>query len=75
MWEIKDEDGYVRGKAINLDIAMEMAKLVDEFVIITDGVTEIVGKFGVDTIIDGMCPDGIQYDWNKASRIGNSKRK
>ena len=54
---------------------MEMAKLVDEFVIITDGVTEIVGKFGVDTIIDGMCPDGIQYDWNKASRIGNSKRK
>jgi hypothetical protein len=22
-----------------------------------------------------MCPDGIAYDWNKASRIGAEKRK
>jgi hypothetical protein len=31
---------------------MEMAKLVDEFVIITDGTTEIVGHFGVDEVTD-----------------------
>ena len=52
MWEVKDEEGYVRGKNADLNIAMEMAKLVDEFVTITDGVTEIVGKFGVDGVTD-----------------------
>ena len=49
MWLVKDEEGYVRGKNKDLNIAMEMAKLVDEFVTITDGVTEIVGRFGVDS--------------------------
>jgi hypothetical protein len=53
---------------------MEMAKLVDEHVTITNGEMEFVGKFGVDTIKNGLCPDGIKYDWNKASRIGATKR-
>lgn len=75
MWLVKDEEGYVRGKNEDLNIAMEMAKLVDEFVTITDGTTEIVGKFGVDSIIDGVCPDGVDYDWDKASRIGSNKNR
>ena len=75
MWLVKDEDGHVRGKSQDLTIAMEMAKLVDEFVTITDGNTEIVGKFGVDSVVDGKCPDGVAYDWNKASRIGRVKRE
>jgi hypothetical protein len=65
MWLVKDEEGYVRGKNEDLSIAMEMAKYVDEFVTITDGVTEIVGKFGVDTIKEGVCPDGVEYTWKK----------
>jgi len=52
MWLVKDEEGYVRGKNEDLNIAMEMAKLVDEFVTITDGTTEFVGKFGVDEVKD-----------------------
>ena len=75
MWEVKDEDGHVRGKSKDLNVAMEMAKYVDEFVVITDGTTEFVGKFGVDSVVDGKCPDGVQYDWNKESRIGNSRKK
>ncbi len=74
MWLVKDSDGHVRGKSKDLTIAMEMAKLVDEFVTITDGATEIVGMFGVDSISNGKCPDGVAYDWNKASRIGAPKR-
>lgn len=34
-----------------------------------------VGKPGVDSIVDGVCPDGVKYDWNKSSRIGATKRK
>ena len=33
-----------------------------------------VGKPGVDSIVNGVCPDGVAYDWNKASRIGQMKR-
>lgn len=75
MWLVKDSDGHVRGKSKDLTIAMEMAKYVDEFVTITDGTTEIVGKFGVDSVVDGKTPDGVAYDWNKASRIGRVKRE
>lgn len=75
MWLVKDIDGHVRGKNLDLTIAMEMAKLVDEFVTITDGTTEIVGHFGVDSVVNGKTPDGLDYDWNKASRIGRVKKE
>jgi hypothetical protein len=57
-----------------LDLAMAFAKLTDEFVTIKSDSFEIVGMFGVDSIKDGKCPDGVAYDWNKASRIGRVKR-
>jgi hypothetical protein len=75
MWLVKDSDGHVRGKSKDLNIAMEMAKLVDEFVTITDGTTEIVGMFGVDSVDNGKTPDGVAYDWNKSSRIGRVKKE
>ena len=58
-----------------LDEAMKVAKVMDEFVTITGPDFEIVGRFGVDAVKDGVCPDGVKYDWNKASRIGKTRRK
>jgi hypothetical protein len=57
-----------------LDLAMNFAKTVGMFVTIKGPDFEVCGIFGVDTIRDGLCPDGIAYDWNKASRIGVTKR-
>ena len=58
----------------SLDLAMEYAKLINEFVTISGGEFEIVGRFGVDSVTDGKTPDGVAYTWNKASRIGRVKR-
>ena len=59
----------------NLELAMEHAKELGGFVTIQGPGFEVVGKFGVDTITDGRCPDGIAYDWNKANRIGRVQRE
>jgi hypothetical protein len=48
-----------------LDEAMKWAKQMDEFVTIKGPDFEIVGMFGVDTIKDGKCPDGVAYGWKK----------
>ena len=44
---------------------MSYAKQLGTFVTIKGDNIEICGKFGVDTINDGICPDGIAYDWKK----------
>ena len=59
----------------NLDLAMAFAKELNVFVTIQGGDIEIVGVFGVDSIKDGICPDGVKYDWNKANRIGRVKKE
>lgn len=58
----------------NLELAMAHAKLLNEFVTIVGPDFEVCGKFGVDSVKNGVCPDGVKYDWNKASRIGAPKR-
>ena len=58
----------------DLDSAMAYAKMLNEFVTIVGPEFEVCGKFGVDSVVDGLCPDGIAYDWNKASRIGRVKK-
>ncbi len=58
-----------------LDLAMAYAKTLNQFVTIKGGTFEIVGMFGVDSIKNGVCPDGVKYDWNKASRIGRVKKE
>ena len=70
----------VKGKNVtfellSLDEAMHTAKVMNEFVTITGPNFEIVGMFGVDSVRDGKCPDGVAYDWNKASRIGRVKKE
>jgi hypothetical protein len=58
-----------------LDQALAYAKTVNAFVVIQGPNFEVCGRFGVDAIQNGLCPDGIAYDWNKASRIGRVKRE
>jgi hypothetical protein len=61
-------------KVLTLAEAMNIAKHMNEFVTIVGKDFEIVGMFGVDSVKDGLCPDGVKYDWNKESRIGAPKR-
>ena len=58
-----------------LNEAMLFAKTVGLFVTIKGPEFEVCGIFGVDTVKDGLCPDGVKYDWNKASRIGRVKKE
>jgi|LakMenE18May11ns_1017448.scaffolds.fasta_scaffold8081448_1 hypothetical protein len=58
-----------------LDTAMTFSKTLGIVVTISNGDFEVVGKFGVDSIRNGRCPDGTVYDWNKASRIGATRRR
>ncbi len=59
----------------DLNQAMSWAKVLGQFVTIKINGMELVGRFGVDSVADGKCPDGVAYDWNKASRIGRVKKE
>jgi hypothetical protein len=48
-----------------LALAMDWAKELGEFVTITINGMELVGMFGADSIVDGKCPDGVDYTWKK----------
>ncbi len=50
-------------------------KLGMTFVTMVSEDPDHVGKPGVDSVVDGKTPDGVDYTWNKASRIGQMKRK
>lgn len=64
--EWKDKDGDVCCREFSgLDAAMVWAKYVNVFVVIRGNGMEIVGVFGVDSIKDGFCPDGVEYSWKK----------
>ena len=52
-------------KVLTLAEAMNVAKSMNEFVRIVGKDFEVVGIFGADSIKDGVCPDGIDYDWKK----------
>jgi hypothetical protein len=65
----------VEYEVYSLDDAMFLAKKMNEFVSIKGTDFEICGMFGVDSVTDGKCPDGIAYDWNKESRIGRIKKE
>jgi hypothetical protein len=62
-------------KVLTLAEAMNLAKHINEFVTIVGVDFEVCGLFGVDSVEDGRCPDGVEYDWNKASRIGNVRNR
>jgi hypothetical protein len=52
-------------EVVTLAEAMHTAKILNEFVTIKGDEMEIVGMFGADSIVDGKCPDGIDYTWKK----------
>jgi hypothetical protein len=72
-WKV--DDAVYEKELEDLTSAMNWAKELNYFVTIKGNGMEVVGKFGVDSVKDGKCPDGVLYDWNKASRIGAVKRR
>lgn len=76
MYTLINKQGTELSGFLTLDSAMQAAKAVGFFVTIKGPCDfEVCGIFGVDSIRDGKCPDGIAYDWNKASRIGRVKKE
>ena len=69
MFKVKDLE------FVDLAGAMDYAKSLNEFVSIKGDGFEVCGMFGVDSVVDGKTPDGVKYDWNKASRIGRVKKE
>ena len=67
--------GNITEEFSTLDLAMCYAKTLNKFVTIKGETFEVCGMFGVDSVIDGKTPDGVAYDWNKASRIGRMKKE
>lgn len=59
------EGKYYEREFDNLGPAMDWAKALALFVTIKGNNMEIVGKFGVDAVVDGVCPDGVEYSWKK----------
>jgi hypothetical protein len=74
MYKLTNKNGLPLNEFDTLDEAMAFAKTVGTFVTIKGTDFEVCGVFGVDSVKDGVCPDGVAYDWNKASRIGAAKR-
>jgi len=75
MWKIISE-GMTLNQSPTLNDAMLFAKCYNKFVTITDGTTEIVGKFGVDAVEDKILPDGESYTWTmRRDETHRSSRK
>ena len=75
MYKVISKIGLTLNVYPTLAEAMAFAKTVGMFVTIKGPDFEVCGIFGVDTVKDGNCPDGVAYDWNKASRIGRVKKE
>lgn len=75
MYKLINKAGVELDGFETLDSAMQAAKAVGFFVTIKGPDFEVCGMFGVDTVANGKCPDGVEYDWNKASRIGRVKKE
>lgn len=75
MYKVLSKENKEMYLAMSLDEAMTFAKGVAEFVTIKSADFEVCGMFGVDSVENGKCPDGVVYDWNKASRIGRVKKE
>ena len=75
MYTIISKNNLTLNRCPTLNEAMVFAKTVGSFVSIKGSDFEVCGVFGVDSVRDGRCPDGVAYDWNKASRIGRVKKE
>ena len=52
-------------EVVDLKDAMDVAKSLGKFVNILGNGLDIVGIFGVDSVVEGRCPDGVEYSWVK----------
>jgi len=75
MYKVISKNGLPMFGCDTLDDAMTFAKMSGVFVTIKGADFEVCGMFGVDSVKAGLCPDGVAYDWNKASRIGRVKKE
>lgn len=75
MYKVISKNGLTLNSCPTLNEAMAYAKTVGIFVTIKSPEFEVCGVFGVDSVREGKCPDGVAYDWNKASRIGRVKKE
>jgi hypothetical protein len=75
MYKVISKNKLTLNSCPTLAEAMAFAKTVGMFITIKGPDFEVCGVFGVDAVKDGMCPDGVAYDWNKASRIGRVKKE
>jgi hypothetical protein len=75
MYKVISKDGLPLNEFDTVDAAMAFAKMVEVFVTIKSADFEVCGMFGVDSVKDGVCPDGVKYDWDKSARIGRVKKE
>ncbi len=75
MYKVISKNGLPLNEFNTLADAMAFAKIAGVFVSIKSADFEVCGMFGVDTVKDGVCPDGVAYDWDKSSRIGRVKKE
>ena len=76
MWKIISEKKLPLNEFSTLSEAMLFAKGYGTFVTITDGTTEIVGKFGVDAVEEKVLPSGESYTWTmRRDETHRSSRK
>ena len=76
MYKLINKQGAELDDFPTLESAMQVAKIVGFFVTITGPDNfEVCGVFGVDSVENGLTPDGHVYDWNKVSRIGRVKKE
>jgi len=75
MYKVITKEGFPLATCSSLNSAMSTAKAFGQFVTIRgpNGM-EFVGLFGVDSVMDGKTPDRVAYTWNKASRIGKTRK-
>ena len=66
MYKVKSKIKNI--EALTLDEALKLAKEMNQLVTIEGYGIEIIGLFGVDSVLNGKCPDGSAYTWKKRRR-------
>ena len=75
MYKVISKSGLPLNSYPSLSEAMSFAQTVSMFVTIRGPDFEVCGIFGVDSVQNGVCPDGVKYDWDKSARIGRVKKE
>ena len=71
MYEVnyKDVNGIKCSEEFeSLTAAINRSKLLDKFVTISFDGNQLVGKFGVKSVENGLLPNGDDYTWKKRRR-------